>query len=59
MNYEDSLKQLESIVAKMESGEYAIDELAAQLKEAQRLIALCKDKLSKTDEEIQKLLQKN
>ena len=47
MKYEEALKQLESIVGKMESGEYSIDELTAQLKEAQKLIALCRDKLTK------------
>ena len=59
MKYEEALKQLESIVGKMESGEYSIDELTAQLKEAQKLIALCRDKLTKTDEEIKKILNES
>jgi exodeoxyribonuclease VII small subunit len=53
--YEEALAQLETIVRKMEQNEFDIDELAVQLKAAQRLIKLCKDKLSKTEEEIQKL----
>ena len=40
----------------MESGEYDVDELATQLKKAQKLIKLCRDKLTKTDQEIQKIL---
>jgi len=56
MTYEQSLQQLETIVRKMEDGEYSIDELTQQLKTAQQLIAQCKDKLTRTDEEIQKLL---
>lgn len=58
MKYEEALQQLEAIVRKMEAGEYDIDELSEQLKQAQKLIKLCKDKLTKTDAEIRKLLDK-
>ena len=58
MKYEEALQQLETIVRKMEAGEYDIDELSEQLKQAQKLIKMCKDKLTKTDEEIKKLLDK-
>ena len=50
MTYEEALKQLETIVRKMENDEYSIDEIAAQLKTTQQLIKLCKDKLQKTEE---------
>lgn len=53
--YEEALTQLESIVRKMEAGAFDIDELAVQLKTAQRLIKFCKDKLSKTEEELRKI----
>ena len=49
IKYEEALTQLQEIVQKMESDEFNIDELAVQLKAAQRLIKLCKDKLSKTE----------
>jgi exodeoxyribonuclease VII small subunit len=52
MKYEEALAQLETIVRKMEAGEYDIDEIAAQLKTAQRLIAFCQDKLTKTEQEL-------
>ena len=55
IKYEEALAQLETIVRKMEQNEYNIDELAAQLKTAQRLIKFCKDKLTKTEEELQKI----
>lgn len=55
LKYEEAFNQLQTIVRKMESDEYSIDEIAAQLKTAQRLIKLCKDKLSKTEEEILKI----
>ena len=36
--YEEAFRELQQIVGKMESGEFDIDELAVQLKTAQRLI---------------------
>lgn len=57
MKYEEALQQLEDIVRKMENNEFDIDQLAEQLKKAQKLISLCKNKLTKTDEEIQKILE--
>lgn len=53
--YEEAFAQLQDIVRKMENDEYSIDEIAVQLKEAQRLIKFCKDKLSKTEAEIRQL----
>lgn len=54
--YEDAMRQLEEIVDSMESNELGIDELTEKLKTAQKLIKLCKDKLTKTDAEIKKIL---
>ena len=56
MKYEDAVQQLESIVDKMERGELDVDSMAAQLKQAQALVKLCEQKLTHTDDEIQKLL---
>ena len=53
--YEEALAQLETIVRNMEANKYDIDELAVQLKTAQRLIKLCKDKLTKTEADILKI----
>ena len=57
MKYEEAIKNLESIVSMMESGKLDLDQLEEKLKEAQQLFKLCRDKLTKTDEEISKLLQ--
>ena len=57
MTYEESLKQPEDIVRKMEAGDYSIDELAEKLTLAQQLISQCKEKLEKTDSEIKKILE--
>lgn len=56
MKYEAAYAELQAIVRKMENDELDIDQMADQLKRAQELIKLCKDKLTKTDEEIKKIL---
>jgi exodeoxyribonuclease VII small subunit len=55
-NYEEAVAQIETIVRKMENDQLDVDSMTEQLKKAQELIRLCKDKLTKTDEEIQKVL---
>lgn len=55
MKYEECIKELESIVYKIENGELDIDEMSANIKHAQELIKACKDKLTKTEEEINKI----
>ncbi|MBR4920709.1 MAG: exodeoxyribonuclease VII small subunit [Prevotella sp.] len=59
VNYEEALRQLDEIVQKMENNEYGIDELTTQLKTAKELIKQCKDKLTKTDEDIKKILDED
>ena len=56
MKYEKAYAELQAIVRQMENDELDIDQMAEQLKRAQELIKLCKDKLTKTDEEIKKIL---
>jgi exodeoxyribonuclease VII small subunit len=46
IKYEDAIRQLEDIV----------DEMSKQLKKAQQLIKLCKQRLTQTDAEIRKIL---
>lgn len=59
IKYEEAVAQLEEIVDKMENDELDIDQLSDQLKRAKELVKLCKDKLTKTDEEIRKLLNED
>ena len=56
IKYEAAYAELQAIVRKMENDELDIDQMADQLKRAQELIKLCKDKLTKTDDEIKKIL---
>ena len=57
ITYEKAMKEIEDIADKMERREYTIDELTEKLARAQQLIIFCREKLVKTDEEINKLLQ--
>ena len=56
MKYEESIKELEPIVRKMENDDLAIDTRGDQLKRAPAHIKSCRDKLTKTDEEIKTIL---
>lgn len=56
--YEEAVEQLEQIVRKMENDELDIDSLTDELRKAQELIKLCKAKLTSTDAEIKKMLEK-
>ena len=59
MKYEEAVKELETIVRRMEANELDIDTLSTELKRAQELLRLCKDKLTKADEEVKKVLKNN
>ena len=54
--YEKAMAELQSIVTKMENDELDVDQLSEQLKRAKELIKFCKEKLTKTDKEIKKIL---
>ena len=56
IKYEAAFAELQTIVRKMENDELDIDQMSEQLKRAQELIKFCKDKLTKTNEEIKKIL---
>lgn len=56
MNYSQAKKELEDIVLAIESGKLDIDALTSSVKRASGLISFCKQKLTKTDEDLQKIL---
>ena len=57
IKYEEAVKQLEDIVKQLENGELDLDDMSSELKKAPQLIKICKDRLTKTDEEIKKILE--
>ena len=56
-SYSKAIEKLQKIVAEMENGNLDVDVLSDRVKEATRLIALCKDKLFKVNEEVQQSFQ--
>ena len=56
LTYEAAMTRLEQLAKEMENGDVAIDLLATKISEAQQLLQFCKDKLTKADKEVQKLL---
>ena len=57
LKYEDAIRELQSLTSRLEQGDMDVDSLGKQLKRAKFLIQYCKDKLTKTDEEIKKILE--
>ena len=57
IKYEEAIRQIEDIVERLENDEMDIDSLGTELKKAQKLIKLCKDKLTKTEDEVKKILE--
>ena len=54
--YSEAMARLEKIVGQIDNNELEIDVLAENIKEANGIIAFCRDKLTKADKEIEKLL---
>ena len=57
LTYSQAKQELEEIVSAIESGELDVDALTEKVKRASELIAFCKEKLTKTDKELQKILE--
>ena len=55
--FEEATARLEAIVRRMEDGQLNLDEITSQLKEAKQLVKFCRDKLTKTDKEVNDILK--
>ena len=56
ISYTEAISELEAIVAEIEQGEITIDTLSEKVKRAAELIKVCKNKLSSTEEDVNKIL---
>jgi exodeoxyribonuclease VII small subunit len=56
LTYQEALDEVEDILAKIENEELDIDELSEKVKRVSFLLKYCKDKLHKTNEEVEKIL---
>lgn len=57
MTYSNAIRELEAIVAKMESDNCDIDELSKYTTRALGLLKYCKERLFKTNEEVERCLE--
>jgi len=55
-SYKEAMEQLEKLLAEIESNSLDIDELSEKITVATQLIALCKEKLYQTEQEVQKII---
>ncbi len=56
LTYTEAFEQLQKIVSQMENADISVDKLSDNIKKAAKLIKICKDKLTKTEQEINKTL---
>jgi len=56
MRYEEAMERLEQIVAQIEGNKLDIDQIGEKMKEAKGLIAFCREKLYRTEQEIGQIL---
>jgi exodeoxyribonuclease VII small subunit len=57
LTYQSAFKELQQIVTDLEEGEVNVDELSEKVKRATKLIAICKSKLTETEEDVNKILK--
>ena len=55
--YSNAFAELQQIVADIEDGEISVDELSEKVKRASELIAVCKKKLTSTEEDVNQILK--
>lgn len=56
-NYQAAFEELKTIVADIEQGEISVDQLSEKVKRATQLIKICKEKLTATEEDVNKILK--
>ncbi|HSI68656.1 MAG TPA: exodeoxyribonuclease VII small subunit [Gillisia sp.] len=56
ISYTAAHKELQEIVVEMENSQITVDELETKIKRAAVLLKICKDKLFKTEKEVQDVL---
>jgi len=55
--YTEAFDELQSIVSEIEQGEISVDELSEKVKRAAFLIKICKQKLTSTEEDVDRILR--
>ncbi len=58
-SYNEAIKEIEEIIYEVENNKVDIDLLSEKVKRVSSLINACKNKLLKTEEQIEKILENN
>jgi exodeoxyribonuclease VII small subunit len=56
VTYNEAVSEIEEILEKIENEELDVDELAEKVKRVSTLLKICKDKLLKTNEQVEQIL---
>lgn len=57
VSYTEAMTEIEEILEKIENEELDVDELAEKVKRVSTLLKICKDKLHKTNEQVEQVLK--
>ena len=57
LTYNEAISEIEEILDKIENEELDVDELAEKVKRVSTLLKICKDKLHKTNDQVEQILK--
>lgn len=57
VSYNEAMAEVEEILEKIENEELDVDDLAEKVKRVSVLLKICKDKLMKTNEQVEQILK--
>ena len=57
ISYNEAMAEVEEILEKIENEELDVDDLAEKVKRVSVLLKICKDKLLKTNEQVEQILK--
>ncbi len=57
ITYNEAIAEIEEILEKIENEELDVDELAEKVKRVSVLLKICKDKLFRTNEQVEQILK--
>ena len=57
VTYSEAILEIEKILENIENEELDVDELAEKVKRVSMLLKICKDKLTKTNEQVEQILK--
>jgi len=57
VSYNEAIAEIEEILEKIENEELDVDELAEKVKRVSVLLKICKEKLTKTNDQVEQILK--